>query len=213
MPVEPAIKRAIVFFDGQNLFHAAKDCFGYTFPNYEPILLAEAVCKTQGWTLAGVRFYTGVPDARDDARWQHFWFEKLNHLKRRGAFVFSRTLRYRNKQVKLPDGSTHSFLAAEEKGVDVRIAIDIIRLGHGRDYDIAVVFSQDQDLSEVASEIRVIASEQGRWIKLASAFPWSLTSSNARGINKTDWIRVERAVYDACIDPRDYRPKSPPNGP
>jgi uncharacterized LabA/DUF88 family protein len=210
MPVEPAIKRAVVFFDGQNLFHAAKDAFGYSYPNYEPILLAEAVCKAQGWTLAGMRFYTGVPDVRGDACWQHSWFEKLNHLKRRSAFVFSRTLRYRNRQVKLPDGSTHSFLAAEEKGVDVRIAIDIIRLGHRRDYDVAVVFSQDQDLSEVASEIRVIAGEQGRWIKIASAFPWSLTSSDARGINKTDWIRVERAVYDACIDPRDYRPKSPP---
>jgi uncharacterized LabA/DUF88 family protein len=207
MLVEPATKRAIVFFDGQNLFHAAKDAFGYSYPNYEPILLAEAICNSHGWTLSGVRFYTGVPDARDDARWQHFWFEKLNHLKRRGAFVFSRTLRYRNKQVKLPDGSTHSFLAAEEKGVDVRIAIDIIRLGHRREYDVAVVFSQDQDLSEIASEIRVIAAEQGRWIKIVSAFPWSLTSSNTRGINKTDWIRVERTVYDACVDPRDYRLK------
>ena len=58
MPAEPAIKRAVAFFDGQNLFHAVKRAFGYTFPNYDPRLLAEKVCATKGWTLTGVRSYT-----------------------------------------------------------------------------------------------------------------------------------------------------------
>ena len=26
-------------------------------------------------------------------------------------------------------------------------------------------------------------------------------------IDGTDWIRIDRALYDSCIDPRDYRPK------
>lgn len=34
MPAEPAIKRTISFFDGQNLYHAAKAAFGYIYPNY-----------------------------------------------------------------------------------------------------------------------------------------------------------------------------------
>jgi hypothetical protein len=29
MPAEPAIKRAVAFVDGQNLFYAAKTAFGY----------------------------------------------------------------------------------------------------------------------------------------------------------------------------------------
>ena len=29
---------------------------------------------------------------------------------------------------------------------------------------------------------------------------------NKRGINKTDWITIDRATYDACIDPVNYRP-------
>lgn len=29
------MKRAVVFVDGQNLFHSAKNCFGYTYPNYD----------------------------------------------------------------------------------------------------------------------------------------------------------------------------------
>jgi len=109
--------------------------------------------------------------------------------------------------VKLPNGSTHAFLTAEEKGIDVRIAIDVIRLAHRNAYDVALLFSQDQDLSELCAEIRVIAKEQNRWIKIASAFPVSPTTVNKRGIPNSDWIKIDRAMYDSCIDTRDYRPK------
>ncbi|MDW8031906.1 MAG: NYN domain-containing protein, partial [Candidatus Bipolaricaulota bacterium] len=101
----------------------------------------------------------------------------------------------------------HTFLAGEEKGIDVRIAIDVIRLAHRNEYDVALIFSQDQDLSEVAEEVGTIAREQHRWIKVASAFPISPTSRNRRGIEKTDWIPIDRATYDACLDRRDYRPR------
>ena len=101
-------------------------------------------------------------------------------------------------------------LVAEEKGIDVRIALDVIRTARQNDFDVAVIFSQDQDFSELADEIRALAHEQGRWIKIASAFPTSPTSKNKRGINGTDWIKIDRATYDACIDPKDYRPKRKP---
>jgi hypothetical protein len=152
-----------------------------------------------------VRFYTGVPDATDNAFWNGFWAKKLLAMSRAGVWTFSRSLRYRNQTVKLPDGSTHAFLAAEEKGVDVRIALDVIRMAHRSEYDVAIVFSQDQDLSEVAAEVRTISAEQSRWIKIACAFPDSPAARNHRGINNTDWIRIDRATYDACIDARDYR--------
>ena len=105
----------------------------------------------------------------------------------------------------LPDGTKHTFLTGEEKGVDVRIALDVIALAHRREYDVALVMSQDQDFSEVAEEIRVVAREQRRWIKIASAFPQSPVSRNRRGINKTDWIRIDRELYDQCLDGRSYR--------
>jgi hypothetical protein len=47
----PDIIRAAAFFDGQNLFHCAKAAFGYTFPNYDPVVLANAVCAQKGWRL------------------------------------------------------------------------------------------------------------------------------------------------------------------
>jgi hypothetical protein len=59
-------------------------------------------------------------------------------------------------------------------------------MAHRRQFDVALILSQDQDLSEVAEEIRSIAREQGRWIKIASAFPVSPTDPNRRGIDKTE---------------------------
>jgi hypothetical protein len=210
MPEEPQTKRAIAFFDGQNLFHSAKAAFGYTFPNYDPTALTRAVCATRGWIPAGVRFYTGVPDAIDKPFWNHFWTAKGAQMGREGVNVFTRPLRYRNKSVTLADGSQYTFLDGDEKGIDVRIALDVIRLAHLRAFDVAILFCRDQDLSEVAEEARVISREQSRWIKIASAYPFSPTVRNYRGIEKTDWIKVDKETYDLCLDKRDYRPKKQP---
>jgi len=35
-------------------------------------------------------------------------------------------------------------------------------------------------------------------------------ASKRRGVNKTDWICIDRAMYDACLDPSDYRRKKTP---
>lgn len=209
MPAEPPTKRIIAFVDGQNLFHAAREAFGYSYPNYDPKALSLAVCSAQGWQLLQTRFYTGVPEATDNAFWHHFWTAKLGQMGRQGIWTFSRTLRYQNRVVKLADGSQHSYLAGHEKGIDIRIALDVVKLALGGAYDIAVIFSQDQDFSEVAQEIRAIAHRDGRWLKLASAFPASPTYRNRRGIDRTDWIKINRTTYDGCLDPRDYRPKKP----
>jgi len=207
MPSPPSNPRAVVFVDGQNLFYAAKDAFGYRFPNYDVAALANRLSADQGWTLNQVRFYTGVPDATDDAFWNHFWNHKLAHMGRAGVHVFSRPLRYRNQTVKLPDGSATTVLVGQEKGVDIRLALDLVRLASDRQYDVGLILSQDQDLTEAVEDVKLVARQQDRWIRLACAFPASPTSRNRRGIDKTDWIKIERKLCDACIDTRDYRPK------
>jgi hypothetical protein len=69
---EPAIKRAMVFIDGQNLFHQARAAYGYHYPNYDILKLADAVCKMRAWNLTETHFYTGIPDPADDPHWNHF---------------------------------------------------------------------------------------------------------------------------------------------
>jgi uncharacterized LabA/DUF88 family protein len=207
MPVEPPVKRTIAFVDGQNLFHHSRSAFGYTFPNYDVQKLAEAVCAARGWKLMHVQFYTGVPSPTDNAFWHGFWSNKLAMMGRRGVQVYSRPLVYRNKTIQVPGFGPYTFPAGEEKGIDVRLALDALDAGHRNQLDVALIFSQDQDLSELASLIRHVANFQNRWIKIASAFPDSATATNRRGIFHTDWCPVDKATYDACIDPRDYRPK------
>jgi uncharacterized LabA/DUF88 family protein len=208
MRTEPSVKRTLAFVDGQNLFYAAKYAFGYTYPNYDPLALAKAVCAAQGWQLDCVHFYTGLPTIDDNKRWNHFWTAKLASMGKRGIHTFSRHLRYRNQTVALPDGKATTVLVGQEKGVDIRIALDVVRMAREGAYDVALMFSQDQDLSEVADEVRSISSDQDRWIKTACAYPASPTYSNRRGINGTNWIKIDRATYDQCLDPNDYRPKS-----
>ena len=200
MASEPKVKRATAFFDGQNLFHAAKKAFGYLDPVYDPPKLATAVCASEGWQLTQTRFYTGIPAPTDNPRWNKYWSAKLLAMSRAGVHTFSRQLRYRNRSAP----GAPPILVGEEKGIDVRIAIDAMSCAYGKHCDVVLIFSQDQDLSELADEIRVIAASQKRWIKIASAFPVSPATANHRGINKTDWVRIDRAMYDACVDHWSY---------
>jgi len=206
MVAEPEEKRTIAFFDGQNLFYSAKEAFGYTFPNYDPLQLATFICNKKGWKLIETRFYTGIPDASDKPFWNHFWNAKLAVMGTRGIKSFTRPLRYRNKAITLPDGTTCTALVGVEKGIDVKIALDVLILSLKKAYDVALIFSQDQDLSEATEEVKVIAKQQERWIKIACAYPLSPTSKDKRGINNTDWFQIFKSKYDSCIDHNDYRP-------
>lgn len=57
----PPFPRAVAFIDGQNLFYAAKEAFGYTYPNYDPLKLARALCNGQG---AGSFLHRGTGSPR-----------------------------------------------------------------------------------------------------------------------------------------------------
>ena len=93
-----------------------------------------------------------------------------------------------------------------EKGVDLRLGLDVVRMARNAGLDVAIMFSQDQDLAEVAREARDISRGAERWLKIVSAFPHGPDATSGRGIDRTDWLRMDRDFYDACLDPRDYRP-------
>ena len=206
-PAERAVQRTIAFVHGQNLFPNARHGFGSTYPNYDVQKLAQAVCARRGWQLERVQLSTGVPSPADNAFWHGFWSNKLAIMGRRGVVIFSRPLVYRTKTIQVPGFGPHTFLAGEEKGINVRLALDALDAAHRRQLDVALIFSQDQDLSELASLLRQVSGFQNRWIKIASAFPDGPAAGNRRGINRTDWCPMDKPTYDACIDPRDYRPR------
>lgn len=195
--------RTLVLIDGQNLYHLAKEAWTppsagpsspYAWPSYDVEKLAHAlVGRTPGRTLAEVRFYTGVPDRRVSPFWHGFWSSKLRHLRNTGVYVYR--------------GRVNS--GGQEKGVDVSLALDLVQATHEQRYDAAIIVSQDWDFAPAVRLAKTVARSQGRDLAFESAFPVGPGSRFRRGVPGTDWAPIDRALYDECRDPRDYRPRRP----
>lgn len=206
---EPRKPYAMAFVDGQNLYQHAKDAFGHHHPNYDLLKLHAAVCAANGWQPNLVRFYTGVPSQAESPMWTAYWNSRVIAMKRAGIVVTTRPLRYRKTEAYDENGQLQTLSVAQEKGVDVRLALDIVKAARTKQFDVAVIYSQDQDLCEVVEEVKEIAAEQGRHIVVASAFPSGPKATVRRGVDRTNWFKIEQEMYDACIDPKDYRPPKP----
>ena len=198
--------RTVVFFDGQNLYHLAKRAWSptpptvshpYSWPSYDVEKLThKLVSRIQGRKLREVRFYTGVPNPTTGPKerfWHGFWSNKLHFLHTRGIYVYKGRIN--------PGG--------QEKGVDVSIAVDLIRLTYDQEYDVAIIVSQDWDFGAAVRMAKLIARDQGRVSVFESAFPFDSGSISPRGIPGTEWVHIDKATYDACHDPTDYRSLTP----
>lgn len=189
--------RAIVFIDGQNLYHLAKNLWApvgsspYTYPSYDVNKVAQAlVLRVPGRTLEQIRFYTGVPNSNASPFWHAFWTNKLRYMRNRGVAVYAGRINQ----------------SGQEKGVDVSLAIDLVRLTYDQQYDAAIIVSQDWDFGPAVRLARQIGTSQGRTLSFESCFPYeSGRSVNDRGIPGTDWIHIDQSIYDLWHDPRDYR--------
>lgn len=208
MAGEPPVKRAMAFFDGQNLFRHAKEAFGHIHPNYDPVKLHTAVCASSGWVSNAVRFYTGVPNQRFNPMWAGYWANRILAMKRAGIITTTRPLQYSNEDV-VVDGVAKTVLTPREKGIDVRLALDIVSCALSEQYNVAVIYSQDQDLCEAVDEVRKIAKKAGRPIEVCCAFPDGPNASFRRGITGATWFAMDENFYNANLDPYDYRPKKP----
>ena len=152
MIAEPDKKYAMAFFDGQNLYRHAKDAFGHHHPNYDPIKLHAAVCAQKGWIPNLVRFYTGVPSAIESPMWAAYWSNRVLALKRAGVSVTTRPIRYHKETIIESDGTQRIITTPQEKGIDVRLALDLVARARKREFQVAVIYSQDQDLCEIVQD-------------------------------------------------------------
>jgi len=197
--------RAISFIDGQNLYRHAKAAFGHNHPNYDPIKLANAVCRELELRQHMVRFYTGFPKRDLDPFWHDYWANRFRAMSRSGVYVIKRSLSYHSETVSLPDGSTARTTVAREKGIDVRLSLDLFKMAVNGKYDAAIVFSQDQDLAEAVADVKDHSARLKLGIKVYSVFPSGPSASSKWNIRGTIPFPIDRSFYDACIDPSDYR--------
>jgi uncharacterized LabA/DUF88 family protein len=131
----PDKKRVSTFFDCQNLFKTAKSLWGYSFPNFDPVKLSKMVVgwrQEERWVLTAVRLYTGIHDIARNPELHNFWNRKLLSHKASDPRVtaFTSTLRYSNG-------------VPREKGIDIRIALDLVKTARKDENDIVVLFSQE----------------------------------------------------------------------
>ena len=101
--------------------------------------------------------------------------------------------------------------SGQEKGVDVSLAIDLVRLTYEQAYDVAVIVSQDWDFGPAVKLAKEIAKAQGRTLSIDSCFPFEYGRYGSnRGIPGTEWVHIDQTTFDSWLDPRDYRPPQLP---
>lgn len=186
--LEPENKRAIAFIDGSNVRYAAKEAFGDEIGNHNPLALAKLVCEENGWQLSGVHYYIGVPDINVTEDGHYAWMKRCSRWRRQGVNVFTRALQH-------DDAGT-----PREKGIDVRLALDVMAHHTRGDFDVAIIFSQDQDFSEVVDEVKSAARLRDQWIQVVSAFPHSDQSKNGKGISGTLPVQISGSLFEQALD-------------
>lgn len=118
-----------------------------------------------------------------------FWERKIFQYNREGASVEWRQLRY---DANAPNG--------REKGIDVRIALDLVRAAVMQPASSIVIFSQDSDLKEAVDEAKMLVPAGTNRGRIYCAFPIDRRRFRG-GIHGADWLPLEKAELDGCIDP------------
>jgi uncharacterized LabA/DUF88 family protein len=157
--------RVAVFFDWQNAYHCARDAFcdensssryGNFWPKGMAQLLAEKGPADARREVSFIGCYVGAADPRRDvlgARAQSW--RVASWLRDAGALltVKTRGLRY-------PPG--RPITEAEEKGVDVQLAIDAMVMAVRDEYDVGVIVSADTDLLPVVEGLLALKAMNGK---------------------------------------------------
>ncbi|PTX52595.1 uncharacterized LabA/DUF88 family protein [Gemmobacter caeni] len=207
-------QRNHIFIDGQNLYLSAKRAFGLRYPDFDILALGRQLSEEIDPSLeTRVRFYIGMPVRKYSPMWTGFWTNKLAAARESGVEVVTRELRYLTETDPNAPGG-YRVLSAREKGIDLRLALDVMAASRRPDCANIMIVSRDQDFQEVVRDIRTLCDFTRREIGLWSAFPEVQGEPSLnRGIDGTRMIRITREIYDRVRDPADYRDQIAPPRP
>lgn len=198
--------RVAVFIDAQNVYRGARRCF-FTGQapsragQIAPVALGRLLCSRSNphqpssttRTLTQVRIYTGRPDSSLDPRTYGAHRRQCVAWERAGATVIARTLRYPRDW---PEER------AEEKGIDVQLAIDFVAGAFDDEYDTGIICSTDTDLLPA---LEFVATRYPRKHVETAAWRSRRKWSELRLRNPATWChRLALADHEAVRDPVDY---------
>jgi hypothetical protein len=198
--------RTHIFIDGQNFYLSAKRAFGLRYPDFDiPALGRHLAARVSPDPDPVVRFYIGMPLMRFSPHWTTFWTNKLEAARAAGVEVTTRDLRYLTETDPGSPGGVR-VLSAREKGIDLRIALDVMAAARRPDCANILIVSRDQDFREVITDVRLMCDFARRDIGLWSAYP-EVRDGPAfnRGVDGTRELRISRRDYDQLRDRADYR--------
>lgn len=195
-PPRPIPTRVAVFIDGQNLYHRCKDHFGV--PWVHPRRLAEELVRmdqqrygAHSHLLTCVRYYTGIHDPNRRPTEHAKMSRRLAAYSAQGVQVFPIPVKYNHTG------------RAREKGVDVRLAIDLVRLARKGLFDVAIIISEDSDLDEAAQDVYGMRDHE-RWVAVENALPWS-RGSHCRWLPSVKRRRpIKLALFNRVVDHAIY---------
>jgi hypothetical protein len=142
--------------------------------------------------LAGVRVYRGRPAPVHQPRAAAANDRQAATWERSAVIdVVRRPLRYPPDWPDTP---------ATEKGIDVALAIDFVRLAHTGAYDVGVLFSADTDLLPA---LETVYELQLAHVEIAT---WAGANRLRFGTSQLPWCHfLSQQDYRAVEDPVDYR--------
>ncbi len=214
-PEQQAKQRVSVFIDGQNLYKGVSKLFK---TRVHPVLIARELAGDRD--LGKVRYYSGVHQPRENPKIHAMSMRRHKLIRRTGVEVIERTLQYHwewgvrdrlPSAFKAKEGETHEVTVerhhkAREKGIDLALGLDALEAAYTDECDVIIIVSRDQDLAEIAREVKGRAST--RQVRVEVAIPASDKYRHImEGYDYTHFI--DRAMVDRCKDKFDYFQKLP----
>jgi uncharacterized LabA/DUF88 family protein len=189
----------VVFVDYENVIRSAHELWCEETDRLydslvDPLKVAELIVKRRapGGVLQQVRVYRGRPNPRKE-RTSASYNDKQKMAWEAGdnrVHVFRRMLRYPDKWPAQP---------AQEKGIDVQLAIDVVRMAIAGEFEVGVVFSRDTDLLPALEAVRELG---GAHVETAA---WAGTSQLRLEDGKPLWVhKLSQDDWVATRDTRSY---------
>lgn len=141
--------KSIVFIDGNNFYFRLKDLTSkvegkFSLLEFDFFGFSKSLVKQN--ELAGIRYYIGaLKRQRGNQKSEKMYADQQKLLAKLQQKEIVVTLGH---LIQHPDKSFH------EKGVDVRIAVEMIRFARENAYDVAYLLSSDTDLVPAVEEVQ-----------------------------------------------------------
>lgn len=184
------MKRAMVFIDGSNFYHRLKILIGKdttaSLSDFDYQKFCAWLCRD--FIITGIRYYIGAVKRQ----YNNIKSEKMYNDQQR----FFRKLQIQGLAIITGQLIQHPDKTYHEKGVDVRLAVEMIRKAREDKYDQAFLISSDTDLVAAVEEVKSMGrAVQYVGIAQGQSFGLSKTCNDVRLLRAEDMrLFLSRAI-------------------